>query len=297
MRFTTLLVDMVLVFPAVYLLTTLFNRKLPQIFLLILLIKPDAIFIDHGHFQYNDLVIGLILLSFYCLLTERYYLTCFLFTISIHAKQMSVYYSLAFLSALIGLTYQQLKYDKVRVIVELLKYGMIVMIVSLLIWLPWLGTKEDLNSVLTAIFPVHRGLYQLKVGNFWCITDTLLQWEKYFSKSVLVALCFLSSVFFSIPSMVSMILHPTRRALVIGFATVSMTFFMFSYHVHEKSILLPLAVMPFVGEIIGGWLAHEVIVAGCAGMFYLLKEDGQLWGYFGLGIIYILISGSYTMLK
>ena len=63
---------MVLVFPAVYLLSTLFNRKLPQIFLLILLIKPDAIFIDHGHFQYNDLVIGLILLSFYCLLTERY---------------------------------------------------------------------------------------------------------------------------------------------------------------------------------------------------------------------------------
>ena len=176
MRFTSLIVDLALVFPAMYMLSGLFSKKLPQLFLFLLLIKPDAIFIDHGHFQYNCLVLGLILLAFYCLLTERYYLTCFLFTCSIHAKQMSVYYSLAFLSALIGLTYNQLKFNKVRVLVELLKYGMIVVIVSLIIWLPWLGTRDDLSSVLTAIFPVHRGLYQLKVGNFWCITDTILQW-------------------------------------------------------------------------------------------------------------------------
>lgn len=145
---------------------------------------------------------------------------------------MSVYYSLAFLSALIGLTYQQLKYNKVKVVVELVKYGMIVLLTSLLIWLPWFGTVDNLNSVLTAIFPVHRGLYQLKVGNFWCITDTILMWEKHFTKSTLVILCFLSSVFMSIPSMASMIINPTRKSLVLGFATISMTFFMFSYHVH-----------------------------------------------------------------
>lgn len=69
MRFTSLFVDLVLVFPAVYLLSNIFNKKVTQIFLLLLLIKPDAIFIDHGHFQYNCLVIGLILLAFYGLLT------------------------------------------------------------------------------------------------------------------------------------------------------------------------------------------------------------------------------------
>ena len=71
--------------------------------------------------------------------------------------------------------------------------------------------------------------------------------------------------------MFSLILNPTKKSLIIGFATISMTFYMFSYHVHEKSILLPLLMMPFVGEIIGGWLTHELIIAGCSAMFHLLR--------------------------
>ena len=176
MRLTCLLVDMICLFPPMYLLSSIFQRKLPQLLLLLFLIKPDAILIDHGHFQYNSLILGLILLSFYCMLNQQYYLTCLLFTITIHSKQMAVYYSLAFLSALIGLTYQQLKYDRAKFMSELLKYATIVVVVSIAIWAPWMGSLENLKEVLTAIFPVHRGLYQLKVGNFWCITDTVLEW-------------------------------------------------------------------------------------------------------------------------
>lgn len=65
--------------------------------------------------------------------------------------------------------------------------------------------------------------------------------------------------------MLSMLLNPTRKSLTIGFSTIAFSFFMFSYHVHEKSILLPLLMVGFAGEVIGGWLAHDVIVAGCVG--------------------------------
>jgi alpha-1,3-glucosyltransferase len=297
MRFSSLLVDLLFLFPPIYALSTLFQRKLPQLFLLMLMLKPDAILIDHGHFQYNSLILGLILGAFYCLLTDRFYLACLLYTSAIHSKQMAVYYSLAFLAALIGLTYQRHKYNKLQVVGEVVKYGTIVIITSLLIWLPWLGSTEDLQTVLAAIFPVHRGLYQLKVGNFWCITDTFLNWERHFNKSTLVALCFLTSLLASVPSMLSLILRPTRKALVMGFATISLTFFMFSYHVHEKSILLPLLMMPFVGETIGGWLSFEMVVAGCAGMFHLLKEDNQEFGYFGVMVVYVLIGIAYTRLR
>ncbi len=64
--------------------------------------KPDLILIDHGHFQYNSLIIGLILGGFHCILTGHYYMCCLLFTIAIHSKQMAVYYALAFLAALVG---------------------------------------------------------------------------------------------------------------------------------------------------------------------------------------------------
>jgi alpha-1,3-glucosyltransferase len=71
MRFTALLVDVVCLFPPVYLLAFELQKKVPQIFLLIVMIKPDAILIDHGHFQYNSLILGLILMSFYCILNKN----------------------------------------------------------------------------------------------------------------------------------------------------------------------------------------------------------------------------------
>ncbi len=76
-------------------------------------LKPDLIMIDHGHFQYNSLILGLILSAIYCLLNKNYYLCCILYTISIHSKQMSVYYSLAFFSALFGLTIKDNSYRHV----------------------------------------------------------------------------------------------------------------------------------------------------------------------------------------
>ena len=113
---------------------------MPQIFLLVVLIKPDAILIDHGHFQYNSLILGLILMSFYCILNKNWYIACFLYTFALHSKQMATYYSLAFFAALIGVTYNSYRYSKPRVITEIIKYGTIVIVVSLLIWLPWLGS-------------------------------------------------------------------------------------------------------------------------------------------------------------
>lgn len=102
------------------------------------LVKPDLILIDHGHFQYNSLILGLILLSFYCIINKNWYLACLLYTIALHSKQMATYYSLAFFSALIGVTFNAYRYSKPRIITEIVKYGTIVIVVTVLIWLPWL---------------------------------------------------------------------------------------------------------------------------------------------------------------
>lgn len=176
MRFTVLLVDILLLFPPIILLSRELNKTLGSLLILTVLFKPDLILIDHGHFQYNSLILGLILLSFYFLLTKKYYYVCVCYTIAIHSKQMAVYYSLAFLGSLIGLTIKQHNHNKTKVMAQLIKYGLIVIIVSLIIWAPWINDLHYLSSVVSAIFPVHRGLYQLKVPNFWCITDIICKW-------------------------------------------------------------------------------------------------------------------------
>lgn len=88
---------------------------------------------------------------------------------------MSVYYSLAFFAGLIGCTVRDYKMKNVKIVVELMKYGVIVVGISLMIWMPFIMTGST-GLVVEAIFPVHRGLYQLKVQNFWCISDVIMKW-------------------------------------------------------------------------------------------------------------------------
>jgi len=88
---------------------------------------------------------------------------------------MAVYYALAFFAGLIGRVWNDSRGNKAKFISELLKFGVIVISVSLAIWLPFLLTGSG-GYVLEAIFPVHRGLYQLKVQNFWCISDVIMKW-------------------------------------------------------------------------------------------------------------------------
>ena len=46
-----------------------------------------------------------------------------------------------------------------------------------------------------------------------------------------------------------------------------MTFFMFSYHVHEKSILLPLLIAPFLTEYVGPTFIFNLVLSGTIGKF------------------------------
>lgn len=258
MRLTVILVEVIFLFPAVYLMAQLFHasekftisNQYILLVILVFLLKPDIILIDHGHFQYNSLILGLILGAFYCLKTKSYYLCCLLFTLAIHSKQMAVYYALAFFAGLIGSVCRDYKGNNKKIFTMLIKFGVIVIVTSLLIWLPFILTGSASN-VISAIFPIHRGLYQLKVQNFWCISDVVFKWERIFSNNHLMIICFLLSALLSLPSVIGMILKPTKKILTIGFYTIGMTFFMFSYHVHEKSILLPLLMAPLMIQYLG----------------------------------------------
>ena len=84
-------------------------------------------------------------------------------------------------------------------------------------------------------------------------------------------ICFLLSTVLSLPSVLSMIFKTTKKNLTIGFYTVGMTFFMFSFHVHEKSILLPLLLSPLLINYLGVRFVTFLIMAGIMGMYHLLK--------------------------
>lgn len=145
MRATVLLTDCLFLIPSLYLLATQLsplrnrNHSLFICFLLAILLKPDQILIDHGHFQYNCLILGLILYSFYFMITQRRYLACFLYTIAINSKLMAVYYSLAFFAGLVGISWKRYGRNRgSKAIGEWVVYGGIVVITTLALWIPWM---------------------------------------------------------------------------------------------------------------------------------------------------------------
>lgn len=147
MRATVILVDCLFLMPAIYLVAQecsplkYRNKYLFNASIFIMLIKPDLILIDHGHFQYNCLMLGLILYAFYFMITGRRYLCCFVYTLAINAKLMSVYFSLAFLAGLVGITARKLgRSRREKIIGECIYYAIIVTVTTLLLWLPWLGS-------------------------------------------------------------------------------------------------------------------------------------------------------------
>jgi alpha-1,3-glucosyltransferase len=223
------------------------NQRVSNIILLFLLSIPGFILIDHGHFQYNCVMLGLVFSSFLSILFNQPIMSCIFFTIALSTKQMSMYYALAFFSILLGKAlfnsriinpsnYSRdfRRYNLFEFFTTVFSYAWIVVIVTVVLWMPWISYNNPklILEPLQAIFPVHRGLYQLKVPNFWCATDIVMKWEVRFSSGVLLAMCAVLSLLFSIPSMIVSCLVQRPKFYLYALMNISISFFFFSFHVH-----------------------------------------------------------------
>ncbi|TID31053.1 hypothetical protein CANINC_000297 [Pichia inconspicua] len=98
MRITALFSELLIYIPAVMMYTRWMGRhynKAPHIDQTIIaaaiLFLPDLVIIDHGHFQYNSVMLGLALMALNNLLLDNYILASILFTLSIGFKQMAFF--------------------------------------------------------------------------------------------------------------------------------------------------------------------------------------------------------------
>lgn len=127
MRSTVVLADVLLWFPAVFLFINIFysshsnwskarsatrSCESPEFgisdpflqFLAFVFIanQPALLLIDHGHFQYNSISLGLTLWAINFLLIDRDILGSIAFSLALNYKQMSLFHALAFFFYLLG---------------------------------------------------------------------------------------------------------------------------------------------------------------------------------------------------
>jgi len=229
------------------------------------------------------------------------------FVLSLGFKQMTLYYAPAIGSYLLAkcLYLGPIKGGRLFIRLALVTTSMF-----LLLFLPFLPPFASFSAILdpiSRIFPFDRGLFEDKVANFWCASNVIFKWKAWASRGFLVKVSTLLTALGFLPAVVGLlragIQHsqnlykqaevavkdtqqtPFLPLLTYALLSSSMSFFLFSFQVHEKTILLPLLPITLllsgasVDSTVYSWgaLVNNVAVFS---MWPLLKRDG-------LGVQYI----------
>eukprot|EP00752_Nemacystus_decipiens_P008931 g7973.t2 len=291
MRLTVLVLDLAIFFPAAAALSSRLSRplqaRMPGISrrwdaaatrtLAMVLLQPSLVLIDHGHFQYNSVCLGLAMAAAAAVAGGQRrgeLLGSALFSLSLNFKQMALYYAPAFFCFLLascvarggspcgkdaggrrrGSTYARW----VGVLRRVLGLGLAVVLTFGAMWAPFCifpgaddesGCLSSLGQVARRLFPFSRGLFEDKVANLWFCADVVLKLRRRLAVPQLAKLALVSTLSFLVPVGAELLrpLRPlTARRLVLALFNSSMAFFLCSFQVHEKSLLLPLCPLAFL---------------------------------------------------
>ena len=260
--------------------------------IIIELMNPLMIIIDHGHFQYNNVMHGLFVLSLFFLYSENYIFAIIFYSLCVNFKQMGLYYAIPFPVIVIKKLFFENKknYNLIISIIYTIIYIIFTLISNVVIYLPWLKAK-NIKDVFTRIFPVQRGIYEDKVATFWCVLNIFYKLNKHFNTNNLIKLALAFTLIGClIPVFAIMKIRNLNYKICSQcFFIVSFSFYLFSFHVHEKTIIVPflayLLNLPKMKNI----LPSFTLVAMFS-LFPLLKRENQIIPYYFTTIIFYLIA-------
>uniref|UniRef100_A0A673LWQ2 Alpha-1,3-glucosyltransferase n=1 Tax=Sinocyclocheilus rhinocerous TaxID=307959 RepID=A0A673LWQ2_9TELE len=247
MRATVLFTDILIYIPAVLLYCFYFcdgSSKQKVATALCILLYPGLILIDYGHFQYNSVSLGLALWGTLGLGLGWDLFGCLAFTLTLNYKQMELYHSLPFFCYLLGKCIKQGLTG--RGFFHLVKISMTVLVTFALCWMPFLSDPKQPLQVLHRLFPVGRGLFEDKVANTWCSLNVLIKIKTLLSRETQLFLSFALTLLFVLPSSLKLLSKPTLWQFKLALVNTSLAFFLFSFQVHEKSILLVAFMLPLL---------------------------------------------------
>ena len=271
MRATVLVLDVIVYFSAVWRVSglTCSSRDLPDgsiVFspkssdrkkrraasFFVSLLQPAIVLIDHGHFQYNTTALGLSLWAFYFFSfpdTKDKVIGAIFFTAALNFKQMTLYYAPAVFFFLLGWCFSAASTSKA--LVRFSALGGTVILCFLIIWAPFIASNTALQ-VLKRQFPFQRGLFEGKVANIWCaLTTKPISFRSRVDEdlqpiiSLFLTLCLLLPVCIKLffIALKSKNTNPEflAKKILLGTSLSAVAFFLASFQVHEKSILIALA--------------------------------------------------------
>lgn len=314
MRYSSIISELIVYIPAIMQLTSLLGgqraklgRMHQLVVIALILSQPALILIDHGHFQYNSVMLGLFLFSVIDLLKGNLVLASVWFMSSVLFKQMALYYSPFIFFYILAKLFTPKKslYTTIATfnLGKLILVGATVVLTIIVAVSPFILASSTYSEVLDMVkqilirmFPFERGLFEDKVANFWCTSNLVVKYNKIFTNDQLkkLSLAFtLASVF---PPCLMAFFKLIKRTnvhstlIIYGFSATAWGFFLFLFQVHEKSVLVPLIPSTFLlltsdkdDIAIIQWINNIATFS----LFPLLKKDGLVLQY---SVLLILIN-------
>lgn len=302
MRSTVIISELITYIPGTVIFVRAFSRlsslsKYDQnVALAAILLSPGVILIDNGHFQYNTVMLGFAALALAGFVTDHFYWGSAFFVLSISFKQMALYYAPAVAAYLAGIClFPELDLTRFT----LLALSTLGTLSMMLAPLGLLGGWETIPQMVTRIFPFQRGLFEDKVANAWCVLNVVIKLREKYSNEFLRIVSLGATLASIAPTCLTLFLVPQKRLLPWALSACAWGFYMFSFQVHEKSVLLPL--MPLTLTLAGGmdretvsWVTFANVL-GTFSMWPLLHRDGLTLQYAVMILFYFWIMGGWRM--
>ncbi|KAF3012333.1 Glucosyltransferase-like protein [Neopestalotiopsis sp. 37M] len=335
MRATVIVSEYLIYIPAVVVFVRRYSRLFgvaqwtSWVALVAILLQPGTILIDHTHFQYNTVMLGFVLASMSSMIAGRYMWASIFFVAALGFKQMALYFAPAVFSYLLGsCLFPRINPSRFVVIAGVTAISFAVLILPIVIGalydaqrgidsqpgvdgprpFPIFTQIEEyldkdaayypivvqLVQMVHRVFPFARGLFEDKVANFWCAANVVIKLRKY--PTALLQQASLAATLLALaPANLILFFRPRQELLPYAFAVTAWSFFLFSYQVHEKSVLLPLLPMTVLlagkqglGKEIRAWVGFANIL-GAWTMFPLLQRVD-------LRIPYVVLTGLWAYL-
>ena len=301
--------------------------------LVALLMQPGLILIDHAHFQYNAVMLGLMLASISAFYAQRRLWACIFFVAALGFKQMALYYAPAIFAALLAACVDRGANPRLFLSIALVTllsfvvlfapFGIAALIEgpamdgegnAIVVEIPFLSAVpllsmvaqdttawyfppiQQLAQAIHRIFPFARGIFEDKVANVWCALNVIIKLRHY-PLALLQRASLVATLTAIVPPCTLIFVRPRSDLFLFATAATAWGFFLFSFQVHEKSVLLPLLPMTLVLGQRGGltpairaWVGWANAL-GVWTMFPLLKRDELRVPYFVLSLLWAYLLG------
>lgn len=293
MRASVLAADAFILFPAIIASVSApwrraEGRSMPPGWLLAFVLSlPALIIIDHGHFQYNGVSLGLFVASVTAMSHGMFAGGASLFCLSVYFKQMGLYLAPSVAAYLLSILFHQ--GSLASTVIFALKVAAAIIATTAIVFAPWIFPRFDVIHVLQRLFPVARGLFEDKVANFWCSLSVIIKVSTFLDKPTLFKLCAVCTVVASLPFCIAVAARPSPRQLLLSCGGCSLAAYLFSYQVHEKQILIPLLPIALLADSIPA-IATHMSLASVFSLYPLMAREGLTLAYIALIIIHVLVA-------